>query len=107
MVTESQENNKRIVFTDNVHRHAKFLIRLQYDGLTQSDFFRKIITGYLDNDGDIVNFIDGVKGQSQRRRSKSKKLIQQGIQKKKSLGLNDQELIDDLFDLIAEEHPDL
>lgn len=100
-------NNKRIVFTDNDHRHAQFLIRLQYDGLTQSDFFRKVITGYINNDNDLLSFIDRVKDQSQRRRSKSKKLMQTGKDKKRSLGLEDQELIDDLFDLIAEEHPDL
>ena len=55
----SQKNKeKRVVFTDTDVRHAQLKIRLQHDGFTQSDFFRAIITGYLENDGQIVKFLD-------------------------------------------------
>ena len=39
--------NKRIVFTENDHRHAQLVLKLKHDGMRQSDFFRSIITGYI------------------------------------------------------------
>ncbi len=99
--------NKRIVFTDNDHRHAKLLVRLRYDGLTQSDFFRQVITGYIEGDERIQEFIDDVKKQSLKKKAQSKRLRAQGQQQVQDLALGDENLIEDLFDLIAEEHPDL
>ncbi|MAH47322.1 hypothetical protein CMI37_15970 [Candidatus Pacearchaeota archaeon] len=99
--------NKRVVFTENDHRHAKLLVRLRYDGLTQSGFFRHLITGYIEGDERIQEFIDSVKTQSLKKKGKSKKLRHQGKQNIQELGLGEQKLIEDLFDLIAEEHPDL
>jgi translation elongation factor EF-G len=98
--------NKKIVFTENDHRHAQLIIRLKHDNLKQSEFFRAMITGYLNNDERILNYIDEIKNQSIKKTSKSKKLRQKGEQLLSDSGLsNDQ--ISDLFDMIAEEHPDL
>lgn len=98
--------NKKIVFTDNDHRHAQLIIRLKHDDLKQSEFFRSLITGYLDQDERILSYIDEIKNQSVKKKSKSTKLRQRGKQLLTETGFsNDQ--IDDLFDLIAEEHPDL
>jgi len=99
--------NKRIVFKENDHRHAKLVNRLRFDGLTQSDFFRHIITGYIDGDERIVEFVDGIKQQSEKRKTKSKKLRTKGKDSVRAMGLDDQQLIDDIFDTIAEEYPDL
>ena len=99
--------NKRIVFKENDHRHARLVNRLRYDGLTQSDFFRCIITGYIQGDERIVEFVDDIKQQSEKRKTKSKKLRTEGKDNVHALGLNDEQLIDDIFDIIAEEHPDL
>ncbi len=65
---------KQVVFTENDHRHAKLLIRLKHDGFTQAAFFREIITGYIDGDERILNFVDDVKNQSKKKKSKSKRL---------------------------------
>jgi len=99
--------NKRIVFTDNDHRHAQLVTRLRYDGLVQSDFFRSIVTGYIQGDERIAEFVDDIKQQSEKRKRKSKKLRTEGKNNIHALGLNDEQLIDDIFDIIAEEHPDL
>jgi hypothetical protein len=99
--------NKRIVFTDNDHRHAQLINRLRYDGITQSDFFRLLVRAYIDGDSRILEFIDENKKQSIKRKSKSKKLREEGIKRMQELALEDKEMIDDIFDLIAEEHPDL
>ena len=98
--------NKKIVFTENDHRHAQLIIRLKHDSMKQSEFFRGMITGYLNNDERVLSYIDEIKNQSIKKTSKSKKLRQKGEQLLSDSGLsNDQ--ISDLFDMIVEEHPDL
>jgi hypothetical protein len=98
--------NKRIVFTDNDHRHAQLLIKLRSDSMTQADFFRSIVGAYISGDQDIQNFIDRIKKQSLKRKEKSKRLRQAGAQKVKDFGLNEGE-IENIFDIIEEESPDL
>ena len=39
--------NKKIVFTENDHRHAQLIVKLKHDSIRQSEFFRSMITGYL------------------------------------------------------------
>jgi hypothetical protein len=98
--------NKKIVFTVNDHRHAQLIIRLRHDDLKQSHFFRSFMTGYLEQDERILSFIDDVKAQSVKKKTKSKKLRLKGDQLLAEAGFSNDQL-DDLFDLIAEEHPDL
>jgi len=98
--------NKKIVFTENDHRHAQLIVRLRHDDLKQSHFFRALITGYLQQDERILSFIDDIKDQSIKKKNKSQRLRKQGQQAYNDAGFSDEQ-IDDLFDLIAEEHPDL
>jgi len=97
---------KRVVFTENDHRHAQLLLRLQQDGLTQAAFFRHLITAYIEGDERIVEYIDEVKDQSKTRKQKSKRLRDHGKQLVTDCGFSEQQVVD-LFDIIAEEHPDL
>lgn len=98
--------NKRIVFTENDHRHAQLVIRLKHEGIKQSDFFRSIITGYIGGDERIQNYVEEVSTISKKRKSKSRKLRVTGQQKIEDFGLTDGE-IENIFDLIEEEHPEL
>lgn len=98
--------NKKIVFTENDHRHAQLVVRLKHDDLRQSEFFRACISGYLAQDERILSFIDDIKAQSLKKKSKSKKLRSAGQQRAEEAGFSDKQ-IDNLFDLIAEEHPEL
>jgi len=98
--------NKKIVFTDNDHRHAQLIIRLKHDDLKQSTFFRSLITGYLEEDERITSFIDDLRSQSLKKRQKSRKLKMDGKTLHDDAGFSEEQ-ITDLFDLIAEEHPDL
>ena len=104
----SQE--KKILFTDTDKRHANLKLRLHYDGLTQADFFRSLITGYLEKDENIMNFITGVQEDknihSKQKRAKSKKLEEEGENLMKKLGLGEEE-IENIFDLLEEEYPNL
>ena len=53
--------NKRIVFRENDQVHAKLRIRLHYDGIKQSDFFRGCIEAYLTGDTEFEDFIETLK----------------------------------------------
>ena len=97
---------KRIVFTESDHRHAQLIIKLKHDGFRQSEFFRSIITGYLSGDSRIQDYVSEVSTLSKKRKSKSQKLRKQGEQLVKDFGLNDGE-IENIFDLIEQEHPEL
>jgi uncharacterized protein YjiS (DUF1127 family) len=100
------KNTKKIVFLDTDHRHANLIIRLRHDGLTQSDFFRSLITGYIEGDARIQDYIDEISTHSKLKKKRSRKLRQTGQEQLADMGLSDQQ-VENIFDLIAEEFPEL
>jgi hypothetical protein len=98
--------NKRIVFTENDNRHAQFMMKLREVGITQSKFFRLMIAGFIDDDERLFDFINDNSGQSKSKRKKIHKLKEKGKQIMEDLAFDDTE-IENIFDLIAEEYPDL
>ena len=108
MSTEVDYKNldKKIMFSDNGHRHAKLVIRLKTDGLTQAKFFRHIVTGYIEDDERIVSYVDSFKPQSKARKKKSQKLRISGDQKMGDFALSDGE-VENIFDILEQEFPEL
>ncbi len=104
--TEYGKNLKRIVFTDTDHRHAQLVVKLKSDGITQAKFFRSLITGYLNGDDRLVEFVRENGKLSIQRKNKIQKLEEKGKALVQELGL-DEEQVEDIFDMIAEEFPDL
>ncbi len=104
--TEYGKNLKRIVFTDTDHRHAQLVVKLKNDGITQAKFFRSLITGYLKGDDRLVEFVRENGKLSIQRKNKIQKLEEKGKALVQELGL-DEEQVEDIFDMIAEEFPDL
>tara|TARA_R100000322_G_C5334656_1_gene164141 strand:- start:99 stop:434 length:336 start_codon:yes stop_codon:yes gene_type:complete len=104
--TEYGKNLKRIVFTDTDHRHAQLVVKLKNDGITQAKFFRSLITGYLNGDDRLVEFVRENGKLSIQRKNKIQKLEEKGKALVQELGL-DEEQVEDIFDMIAEEFPDL
>ena len=102
--------DKRISFMDTDKRSADLMIRLKHDGLTKTKFFREILTGYLEKDSAIVDFIERLKGaqdiQSKSQSKIVKDLAEKGRESKKKFRLKDEE-IQNIFDLLEKEHPDL
>lgn len=98
--------NKRIVFTENDHRHVSFLMKLKSIGLTQSKFFRYIVTGLINDDPRIHSFIDDMSDVSIKKKRKSKKLRESGEETINKFGLNNSE-VENIFDMIAEVFPEL
>ena len=101
---------KKIVFYDTDKRHAELKIRLKHDQLTQAEFFRTLITGYLDKEENILCFLDkyilkeGKQGKSNL--IKNRKLIEEGRLVEQKFALSDDE-IENIFDILEEEHPEL
>ena len=110
MDDEYGRNEKKIIFYDTDKRHADLKIRLQHDGFTQSAFFRALISGYLEGDDNIMVYIDEYKErnqlQSRADRSKAKKMADSGKEIEKAHGLGEEE-VENIFDLIEQEHPEL
>jgi len=107
---EYGHNKKKIVFYSTDKAHAEMKVRLKYDGLTQSSFFRGLIAGYVDKDEAIVDFIDRLKGdlgaQSNAKRKDSQRLLKTAQGVKNKFGLNEEE-VEDIFDIIERENPEI
>ena len=96
---------KKVVFYDSDKRYAELRIRLQHDSLAQSHFFRSIITGYLRQDEDIMNFVDKLKA-SKKSVKDDRELIKVGKDTLRTLDLDSSE-IESIFDILEQENPDL
>jgi hydroxylamine reductase (hybrid-cluster protein) len=105
-----KEKTKRLVFDDTDTRHAQLKVRLDYDGLTQAEFFRSFITGYLNKDDLVMNFLRKYKEDKKSQSKRNIKIIMKDYEKAEDLlskfGIEQEEL-ENIFDLIAKEHPDL
>ena len=91
--------------------HEDFKIRMYYDGFkTQSEFFRACVTAYLEKNEEMMRFIDFYKTneslQSKAQIKKSARLRKDGDNLMKRLGLTTED-VENIFDLIEEEMPDL
>ena len=101
---------KKIIFDDTDVRHAQLKLRLQHDGLTQAEFFRSFVSGYLNKDSDVINYIKKYKTNNSKQSKKNIKRVDDDISKGRDLlsqfGIESEEL-ENIFDIIAEQHPDL
>ena len=109
-MSSQNSKKKKIVFDDTDIRHAQLKVRLQHGGLSQAEFFRCMITGYINKDETLLQYIQDYKAskniQSKKKRKRAQKDIEVGDDLMAKFGFKDDEL-ENIFDLIAEEHPDL
>jgi hypothetical protein len=109
-MSEYDKKEKRISFIDTAKSNAELIIRLKHDGLTKTKFFRAILAGYLERDTAIVDFVDRLKEegniQSKSKTTKIKQLEEKGKQTKAKFGLDEGD-IENIFDMLEKEHPDL
>ena len=107
---KDKPNKKKVIFDDTDVRHARLKVRLEYDGLSQAEFFRSLITGYLENDKSVMEYIA-------RYRENNKKLSKRNLKYQTKdaeiaddllgqFGIGDEEL-ENIFDVIAKSNPDL
>ena len=50
------KEEKKITFADTDKRHAELRVKLRRDGISQVDFFKSMVTGYIDNDPNILMY---------------------------------------------------
>jgi hypothetical protein len=100
------KNNKRIIFTDTDHRHAQLTLKLKNDGMTQAKFFRSIISGYLNDDERIRDYVVENGNLSIKKKQQNIKARQRGKDSLSEMGLSNEQ-VEDIFDLISEEFPEL
>ena len=86
-------------------------VRVHDHGLTQAGFLRGIIKCFLEEDVQFMAWFNEWKlrnsrVKSSKRHAKSDKLKKQGNELSSMFGINEGEL-EDIFDVIAQEHPDL
>jgi len=102
--------NKKIIFTVSERQKEDFKVRLQYDGLTQASFFRAVMSGYLTKDTDLINFLNTFKENSgihnKQQRKKVLKGVEEAKQTKNLFALDDDE-VENIFDILESEHPEL
>ena len=97
------KDEKKITFADTDKRHAELRLKLRRDGISQVDFFKSIVTGYINNDPNILMYITKIK--QEKSKIGKKKIdrqnldIEQGNQTLRDLGITSQD-IDFVFDLI-------
>jgi len=100
--------NKKVVFYDTDKRFADLKIRLGHDKISQAQFFRSVVTGYIEQDEAMLDFIDKLKQRTQTKKSikENRKLITRGKELVSDLNLDETEK-NNIFDLIENENPDL
>lgn len=97
---------RRIVFTENDHRHAQLVLKLKNMKIRQSDFFRHIITGLIEDEDRILSYVEEISKVAKTRKADKAKLRQKGQQKLSDFALSEED-IDDIFDMLEGEYPDL
>ncbi len=104
--------SKKVVFYDTDKRFAELKIRLQHDGISQAQFFRGIVTGYLMQDGDVLSYVDKLKtsknigNRTKKSIKEERELINTGKERLDKLALGDDE-IENIFDILEKQNPDL
>jgi len=110
MPNKYAKDTKKFTFYAKDDLHAKFKIRMQLHSLTQSEFLRACVEAVVGKDPMMEMFIEHYKEatgkQSKAQCTKIKKDQDKSGELLKDFGLGDGE-IDDIFDLIAKEHPEI
>lgn len=97
--------SKKIVFYESDKRCADFKIALDRDHLSQANFFRYIIQGYINGDKNILAYVDKIKSKKLKmpkaweRASRAKRQLAE--RQMRDLNLSEEELLS-IFDLIEE-----
>ena len=76
---------KKITFYDSDKRHADLRIRLQYDGMKQSEFFRAVVSAYLEKDDRFMAFLDQYMSDNEVRSENKRKKVQKANKKEKEV----------------------
>jgi len=109
-MNDSKNNKKKVIFSDTDIRHAQLKVRLQFDGISQAEFFRSFITGYLEKDQSIMDYIQKYKEENKKMSKRNMKYTKRDEEEAQDIlakfGIMDDE-IENIFDIIAKSNPEL
>tara|TARA_Y100001937_G_C7092324_1_gene318348 strand:+ start:833 stop:1165 length:333 start_codon:yes stop_codon:yes gene_type:complete len=106
------KKNKQILFLETEKRHADLKVKLKTYGITQSEFIRGCISGLINDDEQFLPYFFKLLEEksyikSSKNRNKNKEMITKGLNTlKEDFTLADNE-IENIFDIIEKDHPDL
>ena len=90
----SSENRKKIMFYDSEERQTKLRIRCDFDGITQSQFFRMMLTGYIESNDLVCSYLSECKEkyviQGKNKRDKIGRIMKSAAEKKQKFNLEDE-----------------
>ena len=86
--------------------YSKFKIRLFHDELKIFEFFGKLVRLYVEQDPDMIKIVDKIKTQIASRKRRINKAKKAGRESLRKFGI-DKEEIENIFDVLAQEFPDL
>ena len=85
------------------HESAQLKIRLRYDNLTQSEFFRTLMIKYIENDPQMLSVVEDIKKEKtsmgKKKLKKVKENFQHGRKILEDLGITESDK-SDIFDMI-------
>ena len=109
-ISFEDKDGNLIRFKANANHHVILKIRLLYDGLSQAEFFRSFVEGYVNNDELILEFVQKLKEKKGKRSkaklSKTRKLHVIAKRVQADFGMSDEEL-ESIFELPMEELSEL
>ena len=106
------KKDKQILLLEKEKRHADLKIKLKHYGITQSDFIRGCISGLINDDEQFFQFFFKLLEEksyikSSKNRKKNEEMIMKGLNTvEEDFVLKDSE-IENIFDIIEKDHPDL
>tara|TARA_R110002110_G_scaffold53401_1_gene154276 strand:- start:4042 stop:4374 length:333 start_codon:yes stop_codon:yes gene_type:complete len=110
MPNKYAKDTKKFTFYAKDELHAKFKIRMQFHSLTQSEFLRACVEAAVQKDPIMEMFVEDYKEknnkQSKTQRVKIKKEQEKSEELLNDFGIGDGD-IDNIFDIIAKEHPEI
>jgi len=110
MPNKYAKDTKKFTFYAKDELHAKFKIRMQHHSLTQSEFLRACVEAAVQKDPIMEMFIEDYKEKNNKQSKAQRAKIKKEQEKSEEL-LNDfgigEGYIDNIFDIIAKEHPEI
>ena len=101
----------KIVSTILEQDKVELVLKLKYAGVTQTDFLRAVVTSLTNEDARFMPWFNewaknNSKYKGKKHHKKMQKLREEGEHLASQFGINDGD-IEDIFDVIAKEHPKL
>jgi hypothetical protein len=104
------EKKTKVMFTVSERTKADFKLQLQYDSLTQVKFFRALMEGYINKDPELMVYINKFKKSNSIQNNPQRKKTMTNIKEAKAVkiyfALGDEE-VENIFDILEKEHPEL